>query len=143
MAIIQRFDNILSCHSSVGGVCNFLTYVSLQQRIEMVDQCYSSITAQSFIRQAKESTPSSREGGPTSKERLNLLLASSFYSFVSFPLEPALCKLALVRSAVLPEVLTLVLRPFFDLPLFYYCGLFLSLSFSHCHFGLLFPILTT
>ena len=30
-----------------------------------------------------------------------------------------------------------------DLPLFYFHGLFLSLSFSHCHFGLLFPILTT
>ena len=30
-----------------------------------------------------------------------------------------------------------------DLPLFYFCGLFPSLSFSHCHSGLLFPILTT
>ena len=29
-----------------------------------------------------------------------------------------------------------------DLPLFYVCRLFLSLSFSHRHFGLLFPILT-
>ena len=28
-----------------------------------------------------------------------------------------------------------------DLPLFYFPGLFPSLSFSHCHFGLLFPIL--
>ena len=30
-----------------------------------------------------------------------------------------------------------------DLPLFYFHGLFLSLSFSHRHFGLFFPILTT
>ena len=30
-----------------------------------------------------------------------------------------------------------------DLPLFYFCGLFLSLSFSHHHFGLLFPVLPT
>ena len=30
-----------------------------------------------------------------------------------------------------------------DLLLFYFCGLFPSLSFSHCHFGLLFPILPT
>ena len=30
-----------------------------------------------------------------------------------------------------------------DLPLFYFCGLFPSLSFSHPHSGLLFPILTT
>ena len=30
-----------------------------------------------------------------------------------------------------------------DLPLFYFLELFPSLSFSHHHFGLLFPILTT
>jgi len=30
-----------------------------------------------------------------------------------------------------------------DLPLFYFFGLFPSLSFSHCHFGLLSPILPT
>ena len=30
-----------------------------------------------------------------------------------------------------------------DLPLFYFCGLFPSLSFSRRHFGLLFPILPT
>ena len=30
-----------------------------------------------------------------------------------------------------------------DLPLFYFCGLFPSLPFSHSHSGLLFPILTT
>ena len=29
-------------------VCNFLTSVSLQQRFEMVDQCYSSFTAQFY-----------------------------------------------------------------------------------------------
>ena len=40
---------------------------------------------------------------------------------------------------VLPEVLTPVLH----LSLFYFCGLFPSLSFSHSHSGLLFPILTT
>ena len=44
---------------------------------------------------------------------------------------------------VLPEVFTLVLRPSFDLSLFYFRGLFPSLSFSHRHFGLLFPILPT
>ena len=71
-------------------------------------------------------------------------LAPLFICFFFFPpLEPALCKLALVRSAVLPEVLTLVLRPFFDLLLFYFRAPFPSLSFSHCHFRLLFPILPT
>ena len=66
-------------------------------------------------------------------------------SFICFflPPGPALCKLGLVKSAVLPEVFTLVLGPSFDLPLFYFHGLFPSLSFSHHHFGLLFPILTT
>ena len=43
---------------------------------------------------------------------------------------PALCKLGLARSSVCSaEVFTLVLRP--------------SLSFSHHHFGLLFPLLPT
>ena len=35
------------------------------------------------------------------------------------------------------------LPTFLDLPLFYFHGLFPSLSFRHRHFGLLFPILTT
>ena len=69
-------------------------------------------------------------------------LGSSFYIFF-LPPGPALCKLGLVRSAVLPEVLTLVLEPSFDLPLFYFCRFFSSLSFSHRHFELLFSILTT
>ena len=56
---------------------------------------------------------------------------------------PALCKLGSARRAVLPEVLTPALGPFFDLPLFYFHGLFPSLSFSQPHFGVLFPILTT
>ena len=32
----------------VGGVCNFLGCVSPQQRFEMVDQCYSSVTAEFY-----------------------------------------------------------------------------------------------
>ena len=51
---------------------------------------------------------------------------------------PVLCKLGQPGVLfVLPEVLT----PVSDLPLFYFHGLFPSLSFSHRHFGLLFPIL--
>lgn len=68
-------------------------------------------------------------------------LAPSLICFL--PPGPALCKLGSDRSAVLPEVLSQVLGPFFDLPLFYFRGLFPSLSFSHRHFGLLFPILST
>ena len=65
------------------GVCNFLGSVSLEQRFDMVGQCYSLVTAQSFIPQAKESTPLRCEGGPTPKERSQSVLASSVYMFVS------------------------------------------------------------
>ena len=82
----KRKVSIQVSNNSVGGVCNFLGSVLTQQRFEMVDQHYSWITAQSFIRQAKESTPFLlHEGGPTPKERAHLGLASSFYMFVSSP----------------------------------------------------------
>ena len=62
----------------VGGVCNFLGSVSPQQKCEMADQCYSSVTAQ-FYSQAKEGTPSRlTEGGLTPKERPQSILASPF-----------------------------------------------------------------
>ena len=76
------------------------------------------------------------------RESVRKRFGSSFYMFFPPP-GPALCKLGLTRSAVLPEVLTPVLRPSFDLPLFYFRGLFSSSSFSHLHFGLLFSILST
>ena len=66
------------------------------------------------------------------RERESEPFGSSFYIFF-LPPGPALCKLGLTRSAVLPEVLTPVLGPSFDLPLFYFRGLFPSLSFSHRH----------
>ena len=55
----------------------------------------SMVTAQSFIRQTKNSVPSRRDGTPTPKERPQSSLASFFYTFVSSPdpLEFALCKL--------------------------------------------------
>ena len=64
---------------------------------------------------------------------------SSFYMF--FPLlGPALCKLGQPGVLfVLPEVLTLVFRPSFVL----FSRAFPSLSFSHRHSGLFFPILNT
>ena len=33
-------------HGAVGGVCKFLSSLSLQQKFEMADQCYSYVTAQ-------------------------------------------------------------------------------------------------
>ena len=82
---------------------------------------------------AHQHVPGAGEGGEKAythrRERVRELLAPPFICFL--PPGPALCKLGSGRRAVLPEVLTLVLRPFFDLPLFYFCGLFPSLSFSH------------
>ena len=79
----------------------------------------------------------------TQRERgQEIARGSSFYMFF-LPPGPALYKLGSARSVVLPEVLTPVLGPSFDLPLFYFRGLFLSSSFSHLHFGLLFSILST
>ena len=63
------------------------------------------------------------------REREREPFGSSFYMFFSSP-GPALCKLGLVRSAILPEVLTSVLGPSSDLALFYFRGLFSSLSFQ-------------
>ena len=66
-----------------------------------------------------------------------LALASLFICF-SLP-RPVLCKLAQ------PGVLFYLRSSLWssDLLLFYFCGLFPSLSFSHRHLGLLFPILPT
>ena len=72
----------------------------------------------------------------TGEREKELALALLFICF-SLP-GPVLCKLGQPGGLfVLPEVLTLVLRPF----LFYFHELFPSLSFSHRHFGLFFPIL--
>ena len=84
-------------------------------------------------RRKEKSTPARGGGGEVGgggRERERKPFRSSFYMFFSLPPGAALCKLCLVRSAVLPEVLTLVLRPSFDLPLFYFHGLFPSLSFQ-------------
>ena len=74
---------------TVGVVFNFLSSVLPQQIFETVDQCSSLVTAQSFIRQTKDSPPSRHEGRLTPKERPQ----SSFYMFCLLPSELALCKL--------------------------------------------------
>ena len=124
-------------------MCNFLGSVLPQQRFEMVDQCYSLITAQGFIWQAKESTPFPlHDSGPTPKERAQSRLASAFFRLSPPHLEPALCKLAWPRRGHV----SFTWSSHFSMWIFFcsiFMGYFLSLSFSHCHFGLLFPILTT
>ena len=41
--------NLSHSNRDVGGMCNFLSSVSPQQRFEMVDQCYSSVTAEFYL----------------------------------------------------------------------------------------------
>ena len=79
-----------------------------------------------------------REGksAPVHRGERELALAPFFICF-SLP-GPVLCKLG--QPGVLFYLRSLLRSS--DLLLFYFCGLF-PLSFSCCHFGLLFPILTT
>ena len=124
-------------HQICRGECVISLVLSPQQRLKW-QTCVTARLQLSFIWQAKDSTSSRREGGLTQKgERLNL--GSSFYMFCLLPLSlPYVnwasqeCCLFYLRSSLQSS----------DLPLFYFRGLFPSLSFSHRHSGLLFPILT-
>ena len=114
-------------------MCNFLGSVLPQQIFEMVDQCYSSVTAQSFIQQTKDSTPFRHEGGPTIEEKPQSWLPL----FCLLPPSLTCANWASQEGGVFvsPEVFTPIHG-------FSFCSIFvgfsLSLSFSHCHFGLLF-----
>ena len=126
-----------------------------QAMLQLLDK---SVLLLYFIQIIAGNPSSKREGMPTQRheekrveecarawerERERECFGSSFYMFFPPP-GPALCKLGQPGVLfVLPEVLTQVLGPSLDLPLSYFRGLFPSLSFIHCHFGLLFPILTT
>ena len=115
----------------VRGMCNFLSSVSPQQRFEVADQCYSSVTAQSFIWQAKESTPFVYplcDGGPTPKKRPQSIMASSFYTFVSSPPWACPMQIGIARRAVC------FTWGSDSGPRIFFCSIFFSLSFSHCHF---------
>ena len=80
----------------VGGVCNFLGSVSLQQRFEMGDQCYSSVKAQFYLA-SKGSIPSRCDGGQPQRRGLNPSWLPPFIYLSSLPFEPALCKLGWPR----------------------------------------------
>ena len=72
---------------TVGGVCNFLGSVLLQQKIEAKDK---SVLQLSFIWQAKENTSLRHEGGLTQKTRREERPPGQFwllflYVFFSFP----------------------------------------------------------
>ena len=106
---------------------------------QWMNRCYSSV----LLGKAKDSIPSRSEGGLTQKtreERPQSFQASSFYTFVSSPLGLPCVNWASQEGCLFSLRSSLWSS---DLRLFYFCRLFPTLSFSHCHFGLLFPILTT
>ena len=145
------------CYSS--QVSNGPCVIALRE-ISVTAQCYSSLLFRrqqenpssrcegtSIQRREEKSTPScgGEVGEREERERMRTQAwerespLAPLFMFFFLPPWPALCKLGLGRGAVLPEVLT----PALDLHLTFFCRLFPSLSFSHLHFGLLFPILTT
>ena len=127
----QQTLHLLACHSS------------------WTDQCYSSMLQLSFIQKIKENISLRSEGMPIQKtqrerqsvgERPLALWLLFLYVFFSSPLDlPYInwasqeCYLFYLRSSLWSS----------ELPLFYFCWLFPSLSFSHGNSGLLFPILAT
>ena len=131
----------IQVNESVRELCNFLGSVLSQQKFEAMDQCYSSMLKLNFIQKIEENTSSRFEGMP--RERDHQPFGSSFYVFFSPPTPPPgllylnwtsrECCLFYLRSSLWSS----------DLPLFFFCGIVPSLSFSHHHSGLLFPILTT
>ena len=121
----------------VREVCNFLGSVSLQQRFEMADPCYSSVTAQFYLASKGKYILEAWERPTQKRERPSL--GSSFYMFFLLPLSLPYLNWASQESSL------------FHLshsgPRIFFCsicaGFFLSLSLSHRHLGLFFPILAT
>ena len=147
--------------TGVRGMCNFLGSISSQEKFEAMDQhysprtdpchsswtdqCHSSVLQLSFIQKIKGKKSLRCEGMLTQKtrredrERHPQPFGSSFYMFFLLPLG------LLYVNWASQECCLFYLKSSFwslDLPLFYFCGLFPSLSFGHRHFGLLVPILT-
>ena len=123
------------------GVCNSLSSVSLQQRFEMVDQCYSLVTTQFYFGKQRIIHPWGVRAGWPKKERPQSILASSFQTFLSAPHWACPMQTGLAKKGACLFHLKFSLQSM-DFLLFHFCRLF-SLSFSHRQFRLFFPILTT
>ena len=67
-----------------GACISFSWFVSLQQRFETMDQCYSSVTAQAFIKQTAEHTYTPERWGQADPEEVaSTCLSSSYLCFLS------------------------------------------------------------
>ena len=138
--IINIFQH---CFKIVREVCNFLGSVSLQQKFEVMagpalQRLDGPVLQLSFIQKIRENTSLRHDGMPTQQmeEKRGPCpnFDSSFYMFFLLPLGLPFvnqasqeCCLFYLRSSLQPS----------DLPLFYFCRFSPSLSFSHCHSGLL------
>ena len=76
-----------------GGVCNFIGFVSPQQKKLKWQTSVTCRLQLSFIQQAKVHAPWSCEGGLTQKGVASIHLGFLFLYLLSPPSEPALCKL--------------------------------------------------
>ena len=137
-ALRSWIDHVIALRSRMDHV------IALRQ-ISVTAQCYSSILAGKSTfeewghidpKTRGEERPSARGAGERERESWLWLL----YLYVSLSLGLSYVDWASQEHCLF--YLRASLRSS-DLPLFYFRGLFPSLSFSHCHFGLLFPILTT
>ena len=96
----------------------------------MLQRGYSSVL---FGKQRKIHAQGVRAGQP--KRRVGLDFGSSFYMLFSPPLSLSYVNWTSQEGYLFHPRFSL---QSLDLPLFHFCGLLPSLSFSHCHFGLLF-----
>ena len=135
---------------SVRGACNFLGSVSSQQKFEATDGpvlqlsdrpvLQLRVTAQFYLENKGNTCPRCWPKRQKEKRGPRPNFGFSFYMFFLLSLglpyvnwASQECCLFYLRSSLHSS----------DLPLFYFRGLILSLYFSHCHSGLIFPILTT
>ena len=83
--------NLRNDTKDVGGVFNFPSFASLQQKFEAADQCYSSVTALFYLaRKGKYILEVGGWADPKDKRRDHSKLALLFG--FSPPPEPARCK---------------------------------------------------
>ena len=123
----------------VRGVCSFLGSVSLQQRFEMGDQCYSSVTVRVLFEKQRIVHPSGVRVGQPQRRGLNPSWLPLCIHFLSSLLSLSYANWSSLEGCSFHPRFSLQSMNLF---LFHFCRLFPSLSFSHLHFGLPFPILT-